>query len=77
MLPETVSLIFSKFHFPELPRLDLALLLLNTSPTELQCLFCTDPGAKGGDSKQVGKEGVRVFHVSYNQFLSGISAGTA
>lgn len=35
---EMASLTFSKFHFPELSRLNLVLLLLNTSPIELSLL---------------------------------------
>lgn len=39
LLSEIASLTFSKFHFSELSRLNLVLLLLNTSPIELKCLF--------------------------------------
>lgn len=38
--------------------------------------FRADPGAECGGSKEVGREGASVFHVSDNQFLSGASSGT-
>lgn len=70
---EMASLTFSKFHFPELSRLNLCYwihLLYNSA-------FCADRDTEGRGSKQVGEEEANVFHDSYNQFISGASSGTA
>lgn len=73
---EMASLTFSKFHFPELSRLNLVLLLLNISPIGLKSLLHW-PWYWARGSKRVAEEGADVFHDSYNQFISGASSGTA
>lgn len=73
---EMASLTFSKFHFPELSRLNLVLLLLNISPIGLKSLLHW-PWYWARGSKRVAEEGANVFHDSYNQFISGASSGTA